>query len=362
MTNAVWAEDLHNDPMDLFQQSPRSRWRILACVIALHLACLAIMTITFVKAPIKKAGKKIVVHTVQLAKPAAPSMRTENRQTVVESTPIASAAPEPIAEVKSAPKVEEVAPPQAEPVIERPAPTPTPKPASKPSPKPISKPTPKPVSKPKSTPKPAPKPVKKTPPQQKLQAKAETKPKPDQKAADKAKADLKAKTDAEVKRQKEAKDAEDRENARIAKNCQEALASLDSAGSLDSKKSALSKSQGAFKGSSVQAISSLASESLVQIDNGDETLSPRERTYYDELVSRLKLSLKLPEYGEVKLQLTLSRTGNVVKITSIKSKSKKNSSYIEKTIPKLKLPPFGQNFSGEKEHTFKLTLSNELNY
>lgn len=90
-----------------------------------------------------------------------------------------------------------------------------------------------------------------------------------------------------------------------------------------------------------------------------ETLSEKESTYSDELAYRLKLLLKLPKYGDVKLRLTLDRSGNVTKLAILDFQNEENKNYLEKSLLKLKFPAFGTHFPGQEEYTFTLTLSNE---
>jgi hypothetical protein len=85
-----------------------------------------------------------------------------------------------------------------------------------------------------------------------------------------------------------------------------------------------------------------------------------ERSYRDELASRLKLLLKLPEHGEVQLKLTVDRLGRAIKVNIIKSPSHLNRLYIEKNLPTLKFPPLGKDFANMSEYTFIIQLSNEL--
>lgn len=87
--------------------------------------------------------------------------------------------------------------------------------------------------------------------------------------------------------------------------------------------------------------------------------SERELSYNDELAGRLKLQLRLPEYGDVKIKLTLERAGSVAKVEIISAESSLNRKYIEKTLPTLTFPPFGANFNGASQYTFAITLSNE---
>jgi colicin import membrane protein len=93
-------------------------------------------------------------------------------------------------------------------------------------------------------------------------------------------------------------------------------------------------------------------------DSG-EVLTTQELTYYDQLASRLKLGLKLPEFGAVKIKLTLERTGKYVKALVINAENSINRKYIEKTLPSIKFPPFGSNFQGQTEYTFVIAFNNE---
>jgi hypothetical protein len=143
----------------------------------------------------------------------------------------------------------------------------------------------------------------------------------------------------------------------------QALTSLDSSTATGHEKEALqSGTSKAYSTKAPQAIGSLQSDAIVKVGSEEAALSPQEKTYYDELIYRLKLALKLPEYGEVKLKLTLTRIGKVIKVAVTSAKSRKNREYIEKMLPQISFPRFGNNFSSDKDHTFHLNLSNELSY
>lgn len=86
----------------------------------------------------------------------------------------------------------------------------------------------------------------------------------------------------------------------------------------------------------------------------------REFGYGDEIKNRLKLMLKLPDYGEVVLKLTLDRAGKVLKMEVVKSTTEGMRRYVEKSITGLMFPPFGGHFEGEPQHTFSITLSSGL--
>ena len=89
-------------------------------------------------------------------------------------------------------------------------------------------------------------------------------------------------------------------------------------------------------------------------------LNDKEIGYRDELAGRLKLLLRLPEFGEVKIKLTLSRAGKVAKVSIVSAESAANRTYIEKTIPTLSFPSFGNNFGTLPEYTFLISLSNDF--
>lgn len=86
----------------------------------------------------------------------------------------------------------------------------------------------------------------------------------------------------------------------------------------------------------------------------------KESSYQEELSSMLKLLLRLPEFGQVQIELTLDRLGNVKKIKVVKSESDRNRAYIENAITALSFPPFGHHFSGSPEHTFHIKLDNKM--
>lgn len=106
-------------------------------------------------------------------------------------------------------------------------------------------------------------------------------------------------------------------------------------------------------------IENLQVEALI-VDARTEQMNPQEIGYYGELASRLKLKLRLPEHGEVKIKLTLERSGRFLKVVIVSSASSKNREYIEKTLPKLTYPGFGNNFGQSSEYTFVIALSNEI--
>lgn len=117
------------------------------------------------------------------------------------------------------------------------------------------------------------------------------------------------------------------------------------------------------KKQTIQAVTAPVTLGALHIDSiqaeGASSLNVREMGYRDELASRLKLLLTLPEHGEVKLRLTLERTGSVEKIAILSAQNASNRKYIEKTLPSLTFPGFGDNFVGHKNYTFLISLGNE---
>lgn len=85
-----------------------------------------------------------------------------------------------------------------------------------------------------------------------------------------------------------------------------------------------------------------------------------ELSYRSEIAERLRLGLLLPEYGDVNFKLTLTREGRVAKLQVLETKSEKNRLYVEKNIPTLRFPPFGDSFLQDAEHTFTINLSHDL--
>jgi outer membrane biosynthesis protein TonB len=78
------------------------------------------------------------------------------------------------------------------------------------------------------------------------------------------------------------------------------------------------------------------------------------RSDSDVIIAYLHESLHLPEYGEVKIQLTVREDGSVAKLDVLKAESAKNKAYLEQNLPLLKFPVLER-----KEQTFLLTFCNE---
>jgi colicin import membrane protein len=90
-----------------------------------------------------------------------------------------------------------------------------------------------------------------------------------------------------------------------------------------------------------------------------EGISGKERSYREEIGQRLKRALRLPDLGQVKIKLTLSRSGKVLQVQILSSESEKNKQYIERTIPSLVFPSFGTNFIELSQYTFDIILTHD---
>ena len=111
-------------------------------------------------------------------------------------------------------------------------------------------------------------------------------------------------------------------------------------------------------------------ESIAKIDQkrdklytGKEIPQPTRALHIDEteadfvrmLTEHLEQSLHLPDFGEVKIALTLQENGTVIKVVVLKVESEKNRRYLEAHLPLLKFPHLKQ-----KQNTFILTFCNEV--
>lgn len=99
----------------------------------------------------------------------------------------------------------------------------------------------------------------------------------------------------------------------------------------------------------------------LQIDSASsDEASLEEGNYTAALVNHLHQALSLPDYGEVKIQLSLRQDGTVAKVVVLKTQSEKNRQYLENNLPRLRFPRFEGTYANKKESTFVLTFCNEL--
>lgn len=381
-----------------YQLKDRSLLTICTVVVVLHglFMLWAFFTEGTPKKPAQPPARRLVVQTIALnpGKPhPAPSMPPSPPlppppapspppppEPVQPPVPVEPPKKEEPVVVESEPKEPEISPPKnedppppkeikdtevavKEEVVAPPKETPKPPPSSNPKPKVESK--PKAVTPVKKI-----TPAKKDPPKQKTTPKKsepakKSQPKPtpkktptpsnapkENKEKDKAKiaaAELQKKIEAEQQ-------AVRARQQKLLSQAQENIAKIDKS----RDKIALSKfsnSGGAI--SSPAAITSLQIDAMPEGGSGQK-LSDYEVSYRDELAGRLKLLLKLPEYGEVKIKLILDRSGKVAKVVVVSAESAANRKYIEKTVPTLTFSAFGSNFDQAAQYTFSITLTNDL--
>lgn len=131
--------------------------------------------------------------------------------------------------------------------------------------------------------------------------------------------------------------------------------------SKDDRKAVLKKVQ--------ESVAKMESMEATSPQGGKPGLKPIERLtfegfceeggYVTDMTMRLKAVLHLPEYGQVRLYLTVLRSGRVDSFEVVDSASRLNKNYLDRALRELALPPFGKWYPQEEKHTFALTLSNE---
>lgn len=354
-----------------YQQS--SGWIIACLVIVLHVGLLGIGHFWSSPPPPLKARAKVVVQTIRLA-PSAPTTTIQTAQTESPSVeqPLLAANLEhlPPLPLLEEPVIEKIQEPvkKEEPAkkIETPAKKPVP-------PKVESKPTPKPTTTPEA------KKVSPAKPAEKKQVSAPPKPtKADDNKTQESEKKKQEKAEAEKKRQQEqaaAQEAEKKRQQEIAA-AQEAARQQQQALLAKAKENLAKMSETRDKisqstASSVKLattplpkeVSHLQVDALPLGEIGSTAQAGewgvKEISYRDEIVYRLKAALKFPDYGTVKIKLTLDRTGKVLKVETTQSESAKNKAYLERTLPTLQFPAFGQQFPGATQYTFLMTLHND---
>jgi outer membrane biosynthesis protein TonB len=102
-------------------------------------------------------------------------------------------------------------------------------------------------------------------------------------------------------------------------------------------------------------------DSLKKIEStATDTLLSDEDDYRNILVECLRSSLNLPDFGEVKMQLTIRTDGTVVQMRVLNSASEKNRVYLENSLRSLRFPPLLGELSRNKQHTFQIVFCNEM--
>ncbi|KAG8155693.1 hypothetical protein JTE90_011514 [Oedothorax gibbosus] len=87
---------------------------------------------------------------------------------------------------------------------------------------------------------------------------------------------------------------------------------------------------------------------------------PTLPSYTASLVKELTQILQLPEYGEVKVKITVSPAGKIIELLVLQAESKANKLYLEKCLPNIVLPKYNEKVTLNNEQTFTLTFCNAL--
>lgn len=96
------------------------------------------------------------------------------------------------------------------------------------------------------------------------------------------------------------------------------------------------------KTSNVSSQSNLSIPKQITTLNIDNKEKVNPTGYKELLVEELKNNLNLPDYGEVKVKITINIDGSITNVVIIEAKSKKNQDYLKNTLPQLVFPWFNQ--------------------
>ncbi len=106
-----------------------------------------------------------------------------------------------------------------------------------------------------------------------------------------------------------------------------------------------------------QLSSSVAIPEKISLESKNEA-SSFEQTYSQSLIAYLENSLDLPEYGKVKLELCIDRTGRLIKSQVLASENEKNSEFLKNRLLELTFPCFNDFQIRENTLTFTISFRN----
>ena len=201
----------------------------------------------------------------------------------------------------------------------------------------------------KKTPSPKPTPTKKE----------QTKPAPSsKKTATKATTQQQGKKEVSTKQAKE-EEAKRKANKELANTVQSLIAQAQM-----QRKGAGSTQGGNSKESSTPCpkVATLSFEGNAEESDGGSQEATPEEIYVSNLIRLIQLSLTIPEKEAVSLKLTITRSGMLKTLSIMSSKSQRNKQVVEKGLSSLRYPAFGTAFSHDKEHTFSLRLTREMEW
>lgn len=92
-----------------------------------------------------------------------------------------------------------------------------------------------------------------------------------------------------------------------------------------------------------------------KIETQPDEQSLVDPNYAERLIGELQSALDLPEFGEVKVAITIDRSGKAVACSILDSKSAKNAEFLKKRLPELAYPCF--NDFGISDATLEFTIT-----
>ncbi|MES2198928.1 MAG: hypothetical protein V4489_02005 [Chlamydiota bacterium] len=91
-----------------------------------------------------------------------------------------------------------------------------------------------------------------------------------------------------------------------------------------------------------------------------DLLTEIEEDYSSSLIEHLQEHLRLPDSGEVKIELTLRRDGSIETVKVLSARSEQNKKRLEEHLPRLQFPPFPKEEREKKSKVFILTFCNDF--
>ena len=158
---------------------------------------------------------------------------------------------------------------------------------------------------------------------------------------------------------KEESEKPSRVNKEVAANIQSLLAKAKQ------QRGKAASSHNATNGSSgplCSALHELSFEGADGEEDGGEEEATAEELYVGHLIRLIQLGVTIPEKEPVSLKLTLFKTGLIKSIIVLSSPSHRNRQAIERGMKALRYPSFNTAFLGQKEHTFTLKLTKEMEW
>ena len=90
-----------------------------------------------------------------------------------------------------------------------------------------------------------------------------------------------------------------------------------------------------------------------------DTPLEEQSSYLTLAIQTLQQTLELPEDGDVKVELTVLKSGDVEKFQILYAESDKNRYYLESALARLHLPQFSGELARQSRHTFRLIFCYE---